>query len=364
MNELLDKIKELVKKISAGYEASAIEEKRGQIKQWEYLMNETDFWQDQQKAREITKKTADLRTALTGWENILQEGEELYKMAEELNKIKDYSLKEELEGKLTELTKRLREIENDFFLNDKYDTAHAIMAIHAGAGGTDAQDWAEMLLRMYLRYAERKKWKYFLADQSKGQEAGIKSALIEFRGKNAYGLLKKEAGVHRLVRISPFDAEKMRHTSFALVEVLPVIEWENVEIKEEDLEIFTSRSSGHGGQSVNTTDSAVKIRHRPTGIMASCQNERSQLQNKMTALKILKAKLNQYYRAELEEEKKILRGEFNEAAWGNQARSYVIHPYKLVKDHRSGYESQEVELILNGELDEIIETGLRNKGRA
>ena len=182
---------------------------------------------------------------------------------------------------------------------------------------------------------------------------------MEIKGKSAYGFLRSEAGVHRLVRISPFDAEKMRHTSFALVEVLPELEEVEVEIKDEDIEITTAKASGPGGQGVNTTDSAVRIKHKPPGITVSCKNERSQLQNKETALKILKSRIYQYYKTEQEEERQRIRGEFNEAAWGNQARSYVLHPYKMVKDHRSGYETQEVEKILNGELDEVVESYLR-----
>lgn len=246
------------------------------------------------------------------------------------------------------------------FLTGPYDQNNAILSFHAGAGGTDAQDWTEMLLRMYQRFAEKKKWRVFLIDQSAGSEAGIKSATLEIIGPYAYGFLKSEAGVHRLVRISPFDAEKMRHTSFALVEVLPEIDKDiKIEIDPKDIRIDTFMSGGHGGQSVNTTYSAVRVVHVPTGITVSCQNERSQLQNKETAMKVLRAKL---YR--LEEEKKTkerqdLRGEYKSAEWGNQVRSYVLHPYHLVKDHRTEFESADPEGVLEGNLMPLSESYLR-----
>lgn len=218
-----------------------------------------------------------------------------------------------------------------------------------------------MLMRMYLRYAEQKGWSVRVVDESVGQEAGIKSATFEVNGRYAYGHLRAEAGVHRLVRISPYDAEKMRHTSFALVEVLPEMDdADDVNLNEEDLRIDTFMSSGHGGQSVNTTYSAVRIVHVPTGITVSCQNERSQQQNKETALKILKGKLQTLQLEEQQKEKQALRGEYQEAAWGNQARSYVLHPYKLAKDHRTNYEEQDVEAVLDGKLDSFIEHYLRD----
>lgn len=294
------------------------------------------------------------------WEKLEKEIKEVLSLAKE----GEESIENELEEKLKKLEEDYSKLEFNLMLNGEYDRNNAIMAIHSGAGGTDAQDWAAMLERMYLRYSEAKNFKVNILDRQAGGEAGIKSVVMEITGKFAYGWMKSEAGVHRLVRISPFDAEKMRHTSFALVEVLPELEEiEEIELKDEDLEISTAKSSGPGGQGVNTTDSAVRIRHKPTGLMASCQNERSQLQNKETALKILRSKLKQYNQAELEEEKKRLRGEFSEAAWGNQVRSYVLHPYKMVKDHRSEYETQEVQEILDGNLDEIIESCLKKEGK-
>jgi len=244
-------------------------------------------------------------------------------------------------------------------LNGEYDKNNAIVSFHAGAGGTDAQDWTEMLVRMYSRFAEKKKWRVFLIDQSRGSEAGIKSATLEIIGPFAYGFLKVEAGLHRLVRISPFDAEKMRYTSFSLVDVLPEIPNPKIDLKEKDLKIETYRASGHGGQNVQKIESAVRIIHLPTKISVSCQTERSQAQNKERAMKILTSKLYQFALAKKEEERERIRGRVLPASWGYQIRSYVLQPYKLVKDLRSNYETSDVDKILNGDLGEIIESNLK-----
>jgi peptide chain release factor 2 len=261
---------------------------------------------------------------------------------------------------LAEIRKRFAALEFHTLLADEYDTYDAIVAVHAGAGGTEAQDWAEMLLRMFFRYGERKGWKVTLLDESRGAEAGIKSATFSVEGRYAYGHLKTEAGVHRLVRISPFDADKLRHTSFALVEVLPDLgAIQETLVDPKDLRIDTYLAGGHGGQSVQTTYSAVRITHIPTGIVVTCQNERSQTQNRATAMRILQAKLHALTLKKREEEKKKLRGEFQSAEWGSQIRSYVLHPYKLVKDHRTKFESQDPDAVLNGDLDPFIEAYLR-----
>lgn len=275
---------------------------------------------------------------------------------------KSVNLREEVEKEYEKLKKEFKKLEFQLLFGEKNDVNNAILAVHAGTGGVDAMDWTQMLLRMYLRYCERKGFKTKIVDETFGSEAGVKSAVVEISGKYAYGNLKSENGVHRLVRISPFDAEAMRHTSFALVEVIPEIaEDAEIEIKPEDLKIDTFRASGHGGQNIQKTESAVRITHLPTKITVVCQSERSQAQNKERALKILKSKLFQLSQAIAEAEKKQLRGEYSEAAWGNQIRSYVLQPYHLVKDHRTEYEEGDVDSVLDGKLDGFVGAYLKLK---
>jgi peptide chain release factor 2 len=273
----------------------------------------------------------------------------------------DTSVFESLHKQYNELEALFKKRKRAALFKEKFDTESAILNIHAGTGGTDAQDWAEMLLRMYSRFAESKGWKVTLLHDSKGNEAGIKSALIAIEGPYAYGNLKSEAGVHRLVRISPFDAEKMRHTSFALVEVTPELPKSEMVIDDEDLRTDTYRSSGKGGQGVNTTDSAVRITHIPSGIVVTCQNERSQIQNKETAMKILAGKL--FHLEKLKQKKLIqdIKGDHQKAMWGNQARSYVLHPYTQVKDHRTSFSVTDVEKVLDGDIDDFIIQYLQKK---
>lgn len=294
------------------------------------------------------------------WSNIekeIKELEELYKLSEE-----DQKLQKEIEEKLKDLEERFKKQEFKTFFSGEYDRKDAILSVYSGAGGTEAQDWAEMLLKMYTRYAEDHKFKVKTLDISKGQEAGIKNATIEISGPYAYGYLKGENGVHRLVRLSPFNADNLRHTSFALVEILPEISEDiekEIEIKEDDLKIDTFRSSGPGGQNVNMRSTAVRITHLPTKIVAACQSERSQAQNKERALKLLYTKLYQKKMQEKEKEKTELRGFLPSAEWGSQIRSYVLHPYKMVKDHRTKVESKNPEEVLGGKLDDFIEEEIR-----
>ena len=360
MTELIDKIKELQTKIAEVTGVLNLPQKKQKILEWQDKISAPDFWTDNERAGKISAEASALSREVEELELLKKEVADELALALEGAAENDEELKNEMEKKYEELEKRFSVIEFDAMMAGPHDEKNAIVAVHAGTGGTDAKDWAEMLERMLLRYCEKKKFKVSSLDRQVGNEAGIKSSVFEVSGPYAFGYLKAEAGVHRLVRISPFDAEKMRHTSFALVEVLPMFEeMSEVEIKDDDLEIDVFRSSGHGGQSVNTTDSAVRIRHLPTGITVSCQNERSQMQNKQTAMRVLASRLKNYYEAREEEEKKKLRGEFSEAVWGNQAISYVLQPYKLVKDHRTGFETQEVEKVLDGELEGVVEAYLK-----
>jgi len=327
-------------------------------------MAEPHFWSNPEKAKSTGQRFDELRGEIERWESIRKDVDDLLSIAKESERENDHALKLEITDRYGQLLKKFNALEFYILLSGDYDKRDALLAIHAGAGGVDAQDWAAMLLRMYTRFAERKGWTVRILDQSVGSEAGIKSVTVEVNGRYAYGFLKSEAGVHRLVRISPFDAEKMRHTSFALVEVLPELgDIAESAINEKDIRVDTFLSSGHGGQSVNTTYSAVRIVHIPTGIRVSCQNERSQQQNRETALKILQSKLHARRLAEQQHEKQQLRGEYQEAAWGNQVRSYVLHPYQMVKDHRTKHEVGQTDAVLDGSLDDFIESYLRMKAK-
>jgi len=273
----------------------------------------------------------------------------------------DHSLEDEFRAETEEIERRVEEVEFQETLGGEYDGRNAMLAIYAGAGGTESQDWASMLLRMYLRWAEKRRYDAEVIETSPGDEAGIKSTLVEIKGNYAYGYLKSEHGVHRLVRLSPFDADHARHTSFAMVEIMPEVEsGVDVNINPEDLKIDTYRSSGPGGQHMQKTSSAVRITHIPTGIVATCQSERSQTRNKETAMRVLAARLLEIDLAKKTEAHSKLKGEHVSAGWGNQIRSYVLHPYKMVKDHRSGYEASNPEAVLEGELDKLINAYLKS----
>ena len=302
-----------------------------------------------------------LRKEIEQWEALDKDVRAALALAHEAETENAPEFRADIEASLRTTQQRFADLEFYLLLAGKHDRANAIVALHAGTGGTDAQDWAGMLQRMVIRFCEKQGWSVRIVDSSAGQEAGIKSSTLEIEGLYAYGYLKAEAGVHRLVRISPFDAEAMRHTSFALIEVLPELDdVEETVLDPKDLRIDTFMAGGHGGQSVNTTYSAVRIVHLPTGITVQCQNERSQTQNKETAMKVLKARLHARALAEQQQTKHDLRGEYTEAAWGNQIRSYVLHPYILVKDHRTKLESGDPQKVLDGDLMPFIETYLRS----
>ncbi len=282
--------------------------------------------------------------------------DELISLAED-----DSSLQSEIQSELEEIASRLDELEFQMSLSGQYDDRNAILAVHAGAGGTESQDWAEMLVRMYLRWAERRGYRAEVLDTSAGDEAGVKSAVVEIDGDYVFGYLKSEHGVHRLVRLSPFDADHSRHTSFALVEVMPEARTDiDITIQADDLKVETFRSSGPGGQHMQKTSSAVRLTHLPTGLVVTCQSERSQHRNKEIALRILQARLLEIQLAEQAEEKAKLKGERIVAGWGSQIRSYVLHPYKMAKDHRTDYQTGNVEAVLDGELDGFITAYLRS----
>jgi peptide chain release factor 2 len=331
-------------------------EKEEEITRLEKSASAPDFWDNPEQAQEAMRRLSVLREEVDLWNGLEQrvaDGLELFGMADE-------SLTDELVAETTTLERQVARLEFQLLFSGPYDRGDAILAIHAGAGGTDSQDWAEMLLRMYLRWAEATGRKAELVDKLTGDEAGIKRAVITIGGPYTYGYLSSERGVHRLVRLSPFDAAHRRHTSFALVETWPDLDDDvSVTIDPKDLQIETFRASSAGGQHMQKNETAVRITHIPTGVVASCQNERSQTQNREMALRVLRARLRQLEEEKLQEEISELKGEHVEAGWGNQIRSYVLHPYQMVKDHRTNFETGNVQAVLDGRLDEFMEAYLR-----
>ena len=320
---------------------------------------EEGFWNDNQKAAKISQELEFLKNEVATLENIEKKVSELSELIE-LFEVPENEEKKQIEKQFIEIKKEFDTLEFKSLLGGQYDQSDVILAIRSGAGGVDAQDWAQMLERMYLKWSEKNGFKSAVVEETRGAEAGIKSVTIEISGSYAYGYLQSEAGVHRLVRLSPFNSDNLRQTSFAIVEVLPVIEEiAEVVISQQDLVIDTYRASGAGGQHVNTTDSAVRITHTPTNIVVTCQSERSQLQNKEQAMKVLKARIHQRYLEEKKEEQEKLRGEYKSAEWGSQIRSYVIHPYKMVKDHRTKFETSDAEKVFEGDLQGFMESFLR-----
>jgi peptide chain release factor 2 len=332
---------------------------KARVRELEDRMAQPGFWEDRGRAKAVAQELEAKRAKLQRFEQLECRLEDLEALAELAEEEGDEATRREVESQLDDLARTIDLLELETFMSSPYDEVPCYLSIQAGAGGTDAQDWAEMLLRMYLGWLERRGFRYRVLEVSPGEVAGVKSATIEVHGPYAYGYLKGEQGVHRLVRISPYDASRRRHTSFAAVTCTPIIEDPEIEIREEDLRIDTYRASGAGGQYVNKTDSAVRITHLPTGIVVACQRERSQHQNKEIALKMLKAKLYERKAREREQELQEIRGEQKSIEWGSQIRSYVLHPYRLVKDHRTGVEVGNVDAVLSGEIDEFIEATLR-----
>lgn len=358
MKELAEKLKEIKSRVADAILALKLSEREKELDVLEEESKKPDFWNDQENAKEVMQKVTALKQIISPWRKIENESSELFDLLAEASE-SDTEITKEVTEKVHALEDELKSHETEIYLGGKYDALNAVFSIYAGAGGVDAQDWAEMLLSMLLKYSQSHNLEAKIVHLTPGTEAGLKSVAVEVTGAFAYGLLKSERGVHRLVRISPYDADKARHTSFALVEVIPEVEAVDMDIPETELKIDTFRASGHGGQSVNTTDSAVRITHLPTGITVSVQNERSQLQNKATAMKILKSRIQAEKEADKEKELKVIRGENMANEWGSQIRSYVLHPYQMVKDHRTGIETSNTEGVLAGDLDDFVNAYLK-----
>ncbi|NLM54099.1 MAG: peptide chain release factor 2 [Firmicutes bacterium] len=339
-----------------------MDDKRARVVQLEEGMAAPGFWDDQSAAQAVMKEISALKRTIQEWEELYNQYEDAETMLELVSEEPDEALEGELERDVARLEKALDRLELAALLDGEFDSGNAIVSIHPGAGGTESQDWAEMLLRMYTRWADSRGYDVEVLDYQPGEEAGIKSVTLLISGTNAYGYLKAEKGVHRLVRISPFDASGRRHTSFTSVDVIPEItEDADVEIKSEDLRIDTYRASGAGGQHVNKTESAVRITHIPTGIVVQCQSERSQHSNREAAMKILRSRLLARQQQEKQARLEELKGEQGEIAWGNQIRSYVFCPYTMVKDHRTNLEVGNVDAVMDGMLDPFIEAYLKMK---
>ncbi|MDC3412241.1 peptide chain release factor 2 [Aquibacillus sp. 3ASR75-11] len=339
-----------------------LDQKKTRIAELEEEMVDPSFWNDQQNAQKVIGEVNELKELVQTFAKHEETLDNLLVSYELVKEENDQDLFEELESEVQELTEALNQFELVILLNDPYDRNNAILELHPGAGGTESQDWASMLLRMYTRWAETKNFQVDTLDYLPGDEAGVKSVTLLIKGHNAYGYLKAEKGVHRLVRISPFDSSGRRHTSFVSCDVMPEFDDDiEIDIKTEDLKIDTYRSSGAGGQHVNTTDSAVRITHLPTNTVVTCQSERSQIKNREQAMKMLKAKIYQLEIEKQQQELDSIRGEQKEIGWGSQIRSYVFHPYAMVKDHRTNVETGNTQAVMDGDLDKFMDAFLRSK---
>lgn len=361
LEELRPQIGELRNRFGELKTGLKIEPKKERIQDLDYQMAAPGFWDDPDKAQKVAQEANNLKSEVDTFTSLETKVDDLDTLWEMAMEEKDDTLVSEMESELEGAKHTLSELELGMLLSDEYDANNAIMNLHAGAGGTEAQDWTGMLLRMFTRYAEGKGFEVELLDVLPGEEAGTKSATLAIKGHNAYGFLKSEKGVHRLVRISPFDSNARRHTSFAAVDVMPEIDnTVEVNINMDDVRVDYYRASGAGGQHVNKTSSAVRMTHLPTGIVVQCQNERSQLQNKERCLQLLRAKLFEYEKAIQDQKISDLAGDYQAIEWGSQIRSYVFQPYTLVKDHRTGAETGNIQAVMDGDLDLFVESYLRS----
>ncbi|MFC4409544.1 peptide chain release factor 2 [Chungangia koreensis] len=362
LGDIRNELDKTAKKLADFRGSLDLENKEARIAELDEQMLMPDFWDDQQAAQTVISESNSLKDLVGEYKELSDTQENLEMTLELLREEPDEELQTELSNELPDFVEQLSAFELQLLLSEPYDKNNAILELHAGAGGTESQDWTSMLLRMYTRWAEKRGFKVETMNYLAGDEAGVKSVTLSIKGHNAYGYLKAEKGVHRLVRISPFDSSGRRHTSFASCEVMPEFNEEiEIEVKSEDLKVDTYRATGAGGQHINTTDSAVRITHMPTGVVVQCQNERSQIKNREQAMKMLKAKLYQLKIEEREKELLEIRGDQQEIGWGSQIRSYVFHPYSMVKDHRTNAETGNVNNVMDGDIDQFINAYLRSK---
>ncbi|MBR2077371.1 MAG: peptide chain release factor 2 [Exiguobacterium sp.] len=360
ISDIRNELEAMAKRLENYRESLNLTEKEARIAELENEMTYPDFWDNQEKAQKVIDESNGLKAMVDKYQDLANQHEDGEVTLELIKEEPDAEMQEELGESIQALKKQFDDFELEILLNGPYDANNAILELHPGAGGTESQDWASMLLRMYQRFADKQGWKVETIDYLPGEEAGVKSVTLRIIGHNAYGYLKAEKGIHRLVRISPFDSSGRRHTSFVSCDVMPEFDDDiEIEVRTEDLRIDTYRASGAGGQHINTTDSAVRITHVPTGVVVSCQTERSQIKNRESAMKMLKAKL---YQRELDEQQRKLdeiRGEKTDIGWGSQIRSYVFHPYSMVKDHRTNYEVGNTSAVMDGDIMPFIDAYLR-----